>query len=193
MTRNIPARAAVKNKFALYMSTITLMFFMTIGLAIAASSLSYAVNFKLDNSEITDLSKVITTEVREKQLKCLARNIYNEASGEPFEGKVAIAQVTLNRAKSGEFPTDICDVVHQKNVVYNKILCQFSWYCNKPSTTKPLNKEAYEESMTVAKKVLLEDFELPSLTDAMYFHSTKVKPGWKREKITTIGQHIFYK
>ena len=64
----------------------------------------------------------VTAELRQKQLNCLARNIYHEAGGEPFEGKVAVAQVTINRAESGDFPSDICQVVYQKNIVYEKVL-----------------------------------------------------------------------
>ena len=51
----------------------------------------------------------------------------------------------------------------------------------------------WRESEEVAKKVLLEGFRLPGLTDALYYHATYVSPGWKREKIQTIGQHIFYR
>jgi spore germination cell wall hydrolase CwlJ-like protein len=60
----------------------------------------------------------VTAEMRQKQLDCLARNIYHEAGGEPFEGKVAVAQVTINRTENGAFPSDICQVVYQKNIVY---------------------------------------------------------------------------
>jgi len=38
---------------------------------------------------------------RTQQLECLTRNIYWEAASEPFEGKVAVAQVTMNRVASG--------------------------------------------------------------------------------------------
>ena len=62
-------------------------------------------------------STPVTMEERERQLTCLAKNIYHEAATEPFEGKVAVAQVTINRAESGKFPSDICNVVYQKNVV----------------------------------------------------------------------------
>ena len=51
--------------------------------------------------------KYITMAEREKHLTCLAKNIYFEAATEPFEGKVAVAQVTINRANSGKFPEDI--------------------------------------------------------------------------------------
>ena len=132
----------------------------------------------------------ITMGERDKQLTCLAKNIYHEAATEPFEGKVAVAQVTLNRAASGKFPPDICDVVYQKNVFYGKVVCQFSWYClNGP---KVKSSAHYNESMEVAKKVLLENFRLPSMHKAMYYHADYVNPNWNLPKISQIGRHIFY-
>jgi len=152
------------------------------------------IEYKLDRLKEArmDVSPV-TAEMRQRQLDCLARNIYHEAGYEPFEGKVAVAQVTINRVESGHFPSDICKVVYQKNVVYEKVLCQFSWYCEGPSAKKPMNGPVYIESMEVAKKVLLEGFRLPSVKDALYFHGDYINPGWKREKVAKIGRHIFYK
>ena len=147
---------------------------------------------KFNNIAAVEPSQV-TAQFREQQLACLAKNIYHEAGGEPFEGKVAVAQVTLNRAASGKFPGDVCKVVYQKNDFYEKTVCQFSWYCDRESAVKPLNKAVYEECMTVAKKVLLEDFRLPSLQHALYFHGTHINPGWNREKIGIIGRHVFYR
>lgn len=135
----------------------------------------------------------ITAEFRERQLACLARNIYHEAGNEPFEGKVAVAQVTLNRAENRGFPNDVCRVVYQKNVIYEKVVCQFSWYCDRASASRIIHNDVYEESMEVAKKVLLEGFRLPSLTQALYFHADYITPGWKRERVAKIGRHIFYK
>ena len=134
----------------------------------------------------------ITAEVRERQLGCLAKNIYHEAGSEPFEGKVAVAQVTLNRAASGQFPGDVCREVYQKNLMYEKVICQFSWACDRDTGMRPTNKANYDESMSVAKKVLLEGFKLPSLENAMYFHGDYINPGWNRKKVAHIGRHIFY-
>lgn len=142
----------------------------------------------------TSTSAVHTVKERERQLDCLAKNIYFEAGGESFEGKVAVAQVTMNRSESGKFPKDICGVVYQKNTITGKIICQFSWYCEN-SGHPPINgKENYNESYEVAKKVLLENFRLSGLNEAMYFHSdTIAEPHWDKPKITKIGHHIFYK
>lgn len=153
-----------------------------------------AVNYKLDKLKAArmDVSPV-TAQMRQSQLDCLARNIYHEAGYESFEGKVAVAQVTINRTESGQFPSDICKVVYQKNIVYERVLCQFSWYCDSASLKKPMNGPVYTESMEVAKKVLLEGFRLDSVKHALYYHADYVNPGWKKERVTKIGRHIFYK
>lgn len=136
---------------------------------------------------------VMTIKVREQQLDCLALNIYREAGYEPFEGKVAVAQVTMNRVAKGTFGKDVCGVVYQKNVFMEKVVCQFSWACDSAARTRPVNKEAYNESYAVAKKVLLENFRLDVLKDALYYHASYVNPRWPLEKIGQIGQHIFYR
>lgn len=155
--------------------------------------LSWAVNTKLANSFV-DKTNDVTAEFREHQLSCLAKNVYHEAGSEPFEGKVAVAQVTLNRANSSQFPGDVCKVVYQKTIVYDKVICQFSWMCDREVTFKPTNNANYAESMDVAKRVLLENYKLPGLDKALYFHGDYINPsGWERhKKIAHIGRHIFY-
>jgi spore germination cell wall hydrolase CwlJ-like protein len=127
-----------------------------------------------------------------KQLDCLTRNIYWEAASEPFEGKVGVAQVTLNRVESGKFAATVCGVVYQKNTFYQKVVCQFSWYCENTHKIRPVHAALWKESEEVAKKVLLEKFRLPSLENAMFYHADYVSPGWKLPRIEKIGHHIFY-
>lgn len=174
------------------LSQLFFVLLMSAALIASGSLLYWAVGHRSASAEALAQSEV-TLKLRERQLTCLARNIYYEAGGEPFEGKVAVAQVTLNRANSSQFPGDICNVIYQKNKVYEKVICQFSWVCDRPSALRPNNGPVWEESMAVAKKVLLEGFRLPSLTTAMYFHADYINPGWKRERVAKIGRHIFYK
>jgi spore germination cell wall hydrolase CwlJ-like protein len=134
----------------------------------------------------------VTAAEKTKQLECLTKNIYWEAASEPFEGKVGVAQVTMNRVESGKFASSVCGVVYQKNVFYEKVVCQFSWYCENVSKIRPIHKEMWKESEEVAKKVLLENFRLPSLKNALYYHADYVNPGWQKPKIDKIGRHIFY-
>ena len=48
-----------------------------------------------------------------KQLLCIAQNIYWEARNQPFRGMVAVGQVTMNRVKDKRFPDTPCEVVEQ--------------------------------------------------------------------------------
>jgi spore germination cell wall hydrolase CwlJ-like protein len=148
---------------------------------------------RLKESTVYNAPDVVTIQTREKQLDCLALNIYREAGHEPFEGKVAVAQVTMNRVAKGQFGKDVCGVVYQKNVIMERVVCQFSWACDSAAKTRPVNQAAYDESYKVAKKVLLEGFKLDILKDALYYHANYVNPRWQLEKIGNIGNHIFYK
>jgi spore germination cell wall hydrolase CwlJ-like protein len=165
---------------------------MVLALMLSVFLLEWTVSDKLAKFDPQESSQ-ITTAMRERQLSCLSKNIYYEAGNQPFEGKVAVAQVTINRTESGQYPADICQTIYQKNIVYEKVLCQFSWVCDRNSGSTPPNNANYRESVEVAKKVLLEGFRLPALEKAMYFHGDYINPGWKREKIAKIGNHIFYK
>jgi len=135
---------------------------------------------------------VASIDDKMRQLDCLTRNIYWEAASEPFEGKVAVAQVTLNRVASGRWPDSVCGVVYQKNIVYEKVVCQFSWYCESTHKFKAVYTPLWRESEEVAKRVLLEGFRLPSLKTAYYFHAEHVQPSWNKPRLEKIGRHIFY-
>jgi spore germination cell wall hydrolase CwlJ-like protein len=135
----------------------------------------------------------VSVTTMKKELDCMAINIYREAGYEPLEGRIAVAQVTMNRASHPDFPNTICGVVYQKSVVMQRVVCQFSWYCDSVHMNRPVNPVVYQESYEVAKKVYLEKFRLDSLKDALYYHANYVQPRWKLEKITQIGNHIFYK
>lgn len=134
----------------------------------------------------------VSAAERTTQLECLTRNIYWEAASESFEGKVAVAQVTMNRVASEKFPNSVCGVVYQKNIFYEKIVCQFSWFCENTHKLKVVYTPIWKESEEVAKKVLLENFRLPSLKNALYYHADYVNPDWKKPKIEKIGRHVFY-
>lgn len=126
------------------------------------------------------------------QLECLTRNIYWEAAGEPFEGKVAVAQVTMNRLRDGRFGDNVCNVVHQRNVVYSQVVCQFTWTCQNVHRIRPVNPGVWQESELIARKVMLENFRLPGLEKALYFHADYINPNWNKPRLTKIGKHIFY-
>lgn len=125
-----------------------------------------------------------------KQLTCLAQNVYFEAGSEALAGKLAVAQVTVNRVKSRHFPSTICNVVHQHSFKNKKRICQFSWYCAPRKVIKNFDK--FMESVVAARMVLVDNYQNPSLKTALFFHSVNVQPNWNYKVVSRIGGHIFY-
>lgn len=178
------------------LAKVTGTFLKILGLALIVFVLIDTVNVKFEslreNDEVYRQGFVSAAE-RTKQLDCLTKNIYHEAGNEPFEGKVAVAQVTMNRVESGRFGKDVCGVVYKKDNILGNIVCQFSWACTNVNNVKPIYSGLYKESEEVAKKVLLENFRLSTMKEALYYHADYVNPKWGKPKIAQIGRHIFYK
>jgi spore germination cell wall hydrolase CwlJ-like protein len=131
----------------------------------------------------------VLQHVMKEEVNCLADNIYYEAGTESYEGKLAVAQVTLNRVNSDKYPKNVCGVVKQKD----NGVCQFSWVCLKVSKTK--DKYAWEESRLIAEKMLTQTTFHDKLakTNALFYHADYVNPAWVNLKvISKIGKHIFY-
>ena len=127
----------------------------------------------------------------ETALMCLALNIYFEARSEPIEGQIAIAEVTLNRVTSTNYPNDVCSVVLQEN----KDGCQFSWWCDGKSD-QPREHNSLRTSKALAELMLNEGRYITVIgNEATHYHSNEVHPYWANDlhKIRRIGKHIFYK
>jgi len=139
------------------------------------------------------------TAADKRNIDCLARNIYWEASNEPIKGKAAVAQVTVNRTQDDRFPQDICGVVYDRAKVKThrrvKTICQFSWTCMRVKGRDPHNADLWAESLEVAQKFVLDGQRLEELNEALFYHATYVKPRWAKQmiRIEKIGNHIFYR
>ena len=123
----------------------------------------------------------------DKQVRCLAENVYYESRGESLQGQVAVAKVTLNRLDEGYAKT-VCGVVKQG--------CQFSWVCNGVSG-QPTGF-LWNQAVGVALVTLNEADKVEDPTNgATHFHATYIdwKPAWKRVKdsVSQIGNHVFYR
>lgn len=127
------------------------------------------------------------------ELHCLAKNIYFEARGEPKRGRIAVAQVTVNRVNHKNFPNSVCAVVKQKTKVKRTTVCQFSWYCDNRLASHRINPELYADNLQIARDVLAGTASVPSLNNALFFHAVTVNPKWNLRQIGQIGNHIFYR
>ena len=126
-----------------------------------------------------------TAEEPEKdEIQCVAEAIYHEARGTSETSQEAVAHVIVNRAKSEDFPDEVCAVIEDG--------CQFSYECDGKSEamTEP---EAREEAIETAEAVL-EGVAPDPTGGALYYHNGTVKPDWADEFSLTaeIGGHSFY-
>lgn len=118
--------------------------------------------------------------------ECLAVAVYFEAQGEPVEGQLAVAEVVLNRAASGEYPSSICDVVTQP--------AQFSFVRDGSFPAIDRGSDAWRRAVAVAH-IAAEDLAGTLSADVLWYHADYVAPGWGRrlDRVTQIGAHIFYR
>lgn len=123
-------------------------------------------------------------------LEVLARVVNGECpSDTPFEGKVAVAAVVLNRVRSKRFPTSIPLVAHQER--------QFS--CYNPSNRARLYGAPIPPAAWEAARAAVDGLD-PTGGCTHFFNPHLVEPGWARELefVKRIGTaprntHAFYR
>ena len=118
------------------------------------------------------------------ELRCLAGAVYYESKGEPLAGQLAVAEVIINRARSGRYPKSLCGVVTQAG--------QFSFVRGGaiPAINPTLGQ--WKTAMAVAQVALGDAWESPA-SNAMFFHARYVTPGWGKARVASIGNHVFYR
>ena len=128
-----------------------------------------------------------------KETTCLANAIYFEARGEPDRGRLAVAQVVLNRLKNPAYPNTICSVVYQNQHKRNR--CQFSFACD-GLKDRVTDKKSWAEAKELAENILADDrtLFLEDIGASTHYHANYVRPRWSRsmKRKKTIGRHIFY-
>jgi spore germination cell wall hydrolase CwlJ-like protein len=140
-------------------------------------------------------ARIDAAQKRALDLRCLAENIYFEARGEPLRGQYAIAEVTMNRVASPNFPDTVCEVVHDTrwDRFRRRLVAHFSWTKFLVRSEQPTGP-AWEKAMIVATNVY-DNTYTPIVPTALYYHATNVHPYWADSKrpIATIGNHVFYR
>lgn len=135
---------------------------------------------------------LIDPESRKREQKCLAEAVYFESRSEPEAGQAAVAQVVLNRVKSGLYPTSVCGVVYQNRHKYKA--CQFTFACEGKSlaVTEP---GPWSTAQRIAREVLEGESYNAAVGTSTNYHATYVSPYWSRklQRTERIGRHIFYR
>jgi len=132
---------------------------------------------------------------------CMAQNIYFESANQPLAGKIAVAQVVLNRVDSVDYPDTVCGVIYDSKYFINwkgtltpkRNMCQFSWFCDGKSDV-PVDSATWLLSLHIARDVVQGRYG--DITEgSTHYHATSVHPYWADSltEVATIDQHIFYK
>jgi N-acetylmuramoyl-L-alanine amidase len=114
---------------------------------------------------------------------CLAKAVYFESKGEPLSGQLAVAEVVMNRAKSGRFASSLCGVVKQPS--------QFS-FVRGGGFPPVVNQAMWQQAVGVAHVAMNGLWEGPA-KGALFFHATRVSPNWGKTPVATVGNHVFYR
>jgi len=132
---------------------------------------------------------IATPFLSDRDVECLARNIFFESGGEPTEGKIAVGIVTVNRAQDPRFGKSVCEVVKARTVVSKTRdikqtemvrigyfgppekrtttqtvveqvpVCQFSWTCGGYARQPKPTDERWVESRAIAEGIARGDYE----------------------------------
>ena len=140
-----------------------------------------------ESAERRSLSELVqdhaSAETPDAETECLARAVYFESKGEPLAGQLTVAEVIINRARSGRFPSTICGVVRQPS--------QFSFVRRGVIPAPPNN--AHWRTAVAISKVAMGDLAEGAAPRALFFHARHVRPGWRLTRVATVGNHVFYR
>lgn len=114
------------------------------------------------------------------ELTCLARVILYEAGAESRAGQLAVAQVVLNRTRSGRFPRTICGVINQRG--------QFASI----RSFHPPRNARWNRALALARAARAGE-RVPSIGNALFFHAARVRPFSGRTRVARLGGHVFYR
>lgn len=150
----------------------------------------------------------------EREIWCISNNVYHEARGESLLGKAAVAHVTMNRVRHGDYPDNICDVVYQAKTVPSwrdssvmvpvRNACQFSWFCDGKRDDIILSEpngdiivseyNSWRQSVETSLSVVMGYIKDPTNGATHYFNHHIANPEWKSvyslKKV--LGNHSFY-
>ena len=117
--------------------------------------------------------------------ECLANAVYFESKGEPLQGQLSVAEVVVNRTRSGRFPRNVCGVVKQKG--------QFSFVRGGHLPSVPRSSAAWQKAVAIAH-IALQDLADGAAPTALFFHAKRVKPSWHGlRRVASVGNHVFYR
>lgn len=133
-----------------------------------------------------DVARLSAVETAGAEEDCLANAVYFEARGESLEGQLAVAEVVLNRSRSGRYPATWCGVVTQH--------AQFSFVRGGVIPAANRGSDAWKRAVAIAR-IAQQGSNRMLAANVLWYHANYVSPSWGRRlaRSSVIGAHIFYR
>lgn len=136
-------------------------------------------------ADVSDTETVATTpDIAASDIECVAKVVHHEAGNQPHTGKLAVAQVIVNRAESGRFPGKVCDVANQPGQFFK--LAAYN-----PARNTPMWRAAVD-----AARAALSGQADDVAKGAMFFHSAASRPDRffrSRQRVVQLHDQVFYR
>lgn len=181
----------MKNIYKIFILSFTLSFFTICSSFIEPKAIETNTEINAENIDTNNINNDVvevfnhqqqTLYLTKSDIDLMAKLIYAESRGEPYEGKVAVASVVLNRVTSPKFPNSVKEVIYQPKA--------FSCVKNGTIVAYP------DENCFNAVYDALRGND--PTNQALYFYNPSTATcswmkGTEKIDITSIGNHIFFK
>ena len=127
---------------------------------------------------------VATNTKLDKELECMAKVVLHEASNQPRTGQLAVAQLVMNRVGKSKFGDSVCGVVNQRGQFFRTAA-----YNPRRDT------QNWANAVEVSRQAIAGDAE-QVVPGAVYYHCAHQAPNRffrTRERISMVGDHVFYR
>lgn len=140
------------------------------------------VTFSAD--DLNDSRPATETASLDPELECMAKVVRHEAANQSRKGQRAVAEIIMNRVRSGRFPDTVCGVANQPGQFFDTTSYN-------PRRDTPQWKTAVE----VSREVLAGQGE--NVVEGAYFYHAAYQSPTRffrgRQQVLTMGDHIFYR
>lgn len=120
----------------------------------------------------------------DKQLECMAKVVLHEAANQPRSGQLAVAQLIMNRVGQSHFGETVCEVVNQPGQFFRTA-----------SYNPRRDSDRWASAVEVSRQAMAGHGE-QIVPGAVYYHAAWSSPNRffrTRQRISTVGDHIFYR
>ncbi len=118
----------------------------------------------------------------DQELTCLAKIVVHEAGNQSHTGQLAVAQVVMNRVRSGRFANTICGVALQRGQFFNV------------HAYNPPRDARWRRAVAIAHDARNE-ISAPVIGNAVFFRAAQASSAFfnSRPRVGQIGNHVFYR